>query len=45
MQAEIETYGGRGRGSNPGLPYIYEVEESARKQATAGTPAYGLLER
>jgi len=37
MDAEIETYGGLGRGSNPGLPYIYEVEESARKQASVMT--------
>ena len=33
LDAEIETYGGLGRGSNPGLPYIYEVEESSRSQA------------
>jgi xanthine dehydrogenase YagR molybdenum-binding subunit len=34
LQAEIETYGGLGRGSNPGLPYIYEVEEYSRVQAS-----------
>ena len=32
--AEIETYGGLGRGSNPGLPYIYDVEEYSRVQAS-----------
>jgi xanthine dehydrogenase YagR molybdenum-binding subunit len=34
MQAEIETYGGLGRGSNPGLPYIYDVEAYSRVQAS-----------
>ena len=34
LSAEIETHGGLGRGSNPGLPYIYEVEEAARTQSS-----------
>lgn len=34
LSAEIETHGGLGRGSNPGLPYIYEVEETARIQSS-----------
>jgi len=37
MQAEIETYGGLGRGSNPGLPYIYEVEEASSMKASVMT--------
>ncbi|MCH2107422.1 MAG: molybdopterin-dependent oxidoreductase, partial [Planctomycetes bacterium] len=37
LKAEIETYGGLGRGSNPGLPYIYEAQEYSRVQASVMT--------
>ncbi|MCH2102826.1 MAG: xanthine dehydrogenase family protein molybdopterin-binding subunit [Planctomycetes bacterium] len=37
LDAEIETYGGLGRGSNPGLPYIYDAQEYSRVQASVMT--------
>ncbi|MDP6955551.1 MAG: xanthine dehydrogenase family protein molybdopterin-binding subunit [Planctomycetota bacterium] len=37
LVAEVERFGGIGRGSHPGLPYIYEVRESAVTSSSVHT--------